>query len=319
MNFDVTYDHITLAQQRISSHVLLTPLLESERIRQNSGLNLRFKAENLQHIGAFKARGATNAVLGLDDRSAARGVVTHSSGNHAAALARAAKIRGVQAHIVMPHNSAQSKIQSVRWFGFEPIFCEPSAPARAAAATRLQEETGAVMIHPYDHREVIAGQGTVGLEIVQQWPEVDTVLAPVGGGGLMAGLLIALKSLKPSIKVIAVEPELADDAYRSLRSGKIEQPTRYDTIADGLRTCLGELNFPIIKNLVDDLVLVSEAEILQCTRMLCEQLRVVVEPSGAVSVAGALQLANQLSGRNVCCVLSGGNIDFGQCRLGMAS
>jgi threonine dehydratase len=299
--------------------VLTTPLLPHEGLSNQLGFALGFKAENLQHIGAFKTRGAINAVMSLSQQAANCGVVTHSSGNHAAALARAARIRQIPAYIVMPHNSARIKIESVRSFGCEPHFCEPSAPARAAAADELQRQTGARLVHPYDDIVVIAGQGTVGLEILDQWPEVDVVLAPVGGGGLMSGLLLSLKLQRPDVQVIAVEPEQADDAARSLRSGKIEQPTRYDTIADGLRTCLGQITFPILQQYLDEIVLVSDREILQATRMLSEVVHLVVEPSGAVSFAGAMKLAKQLQGKRVCTVLSGGNIDFGSCQLGYST
>ncbi|MFO0944262.1 MAG: pyridoxal-phosphate dependent enzyme [Pirellulales bacterium] len=254
--------------------------------------------------------------LALSNAQASRGVVTHSSGNHAAALARAARIRSIAAHIVMPENSAATKIASVRSFGFEPHFCAPSAPARAAAAEELLRQTGATLVHPYNDVRVICGQGTVGLEILQQWPDADVVLAPVGGGGLMSGLLVALKAIKPSIQVIAVEPELADDAARSLSVGAIQQPTRYDSIADGLRTSLGEITFEVLREQLDEIVLVSEAEISQAMRMLAEEVHLVVEPSGAVSLAGAIKLSSKLHGKNVCVVLSGGNLDFGTCRLG---
>ncbi len=316
MHESLTLAEVQAAHQRIRPHVLETPLLFSERLSGRSGMFLGFKAENLQHIGAFKARGATNAVLSLSDAQASRGVVTHSSGNHAAALARAARIRSIGAHIVMPENSALTKIASVRSFGFEPHFCQPSAPARAAAADQLLQQTGGTLVHPYDDVKVICGQGTVGLEIVQQWSDVDVVLAPVGGGGLMSGLLVALKAIRPEIQVIAVEPELADDAARSLGAGSIQQPLRYDSVADGLRSSLGEITFDVLRQLLDEIVLVSEAEILHAMRTLAEDVHLVVEPSGAVSLAGAMKLCQRLQGKKVCAVLSGGNLDFGACKLG---
>lgn len=316
MHESLTLSEVKNAHQRIKPYVLETPLIYSEKLSSRLGLKLAFKAENLQHIGAFKARGATNAVLSLSDAQASRGVVTHSSGNHAAALARAARIRSIQAHIVMPENSALTKIASVRSFGFEPHFCQPSAPARAAAAEQLLQQTGGALVHPYDDVKVICGQGTVGLEIVQQWPEVDVVLAPVGGGGLMSGLLVALKKINPAIQVIGVEPELADDAARSLAAGSIQQPTRYDSVADGLRSSLGEITFQVLRELLDEIVLVSEMEIGQAMRMLAEEVHLVVEPSGAVSFAGAMKLSSKLQGKNVGVVLSGGNLDFGSCKLG---
>lgn len=316
MNPDLSIESVRQAQQLIRPYVLQTPLVFSEKLSERYGMNFAFKAENLQHIGAFKARGATNAVLALTPEQASAGVVTHSSGNHAAALARAARIRSIPAYIVMPHNSAQTKIASVLYFGFQPHFCEPSAPARAAACDQLMHQTGATLVHPYNDTKVICGQGTTGLEIVEQWSQVDVVLAPVGGGGLISGLLIALKAINPKIQVIAVEPEQADDASRSLQSGKIEQPTRYDTVADGLRTCLGELTFEVMQDLLDQIVLVSDTEILVAMRELAQDARLVVEPSGAVSFAGAKKISQQLAGKNVCAVLSGGNLDFGKCQLG---
>lgn len=313
----LTLANVHEAHRRIEHHVLRTPLIYAEKLSRTSGLNLSFKAENLQHIGAFKARGATNAVLALSDDQASMGVLTHSSGNHAAALARAAKIRGIQAHIVMPENSALNKIASVRSFGFEPHFCEPTAPARAAAAEELRLRTGATMVHPYDDPWVICGQGTVGLEISRQCPDVDVVFAPVGGGGLLSGLLVALKAINPQIMVIAAEPELADDAARSLKAGSIQQPTRYDSIADGLRSSLGENTFPVMQRLLDDIQLVSEVEIMRAMRLLAEEVHLVVEPSGAVSLAAALRAGSRFADKNICVVLSGGNLEFGNCSLGL--
>jgi threonine dehydratase len=301
---------IQQAQQRIAQWIVQTPLVHCEELSAQYGLKLGCKAENLQYVGAFKARGASNAVLQLDFDSARRGVVTHSSGNHAAALARAASKRDIPAHIVMPHNSAKKKIQAVRNFGFEPYFCEPSAPERAAAAAKVQDETGAVMVHPYDDAHVMAGQGTVGLEILQQWSSVDIVVVPVGGGGLLSGMLVAIKSLKPRVQIYAAEPEWADDAARSLAAGTIQMPTRYDSIADGLRTSLGQLTFPIIQQYLDGIVCVSESEILTATRQLAMSARLVAEPSGAVSLAAAIKMAPCWLGKNVCVVVSGGNLDL---------
>jgi threonine dehydratase len=282
------------------------------------GCRLHFKAENLQHTGAFKARGAMNAVLRLDDDQAARGVVTHSSGNHAAALARAATVRGIPAHVVMPHNSAPPKIAAVRGYGVDVVFCEPTGEARAAVAEEVRQRTGATLVHPYDDPAVMAGQGTVGLEILEQLPDVEVVLVPVGGGGLLSGVLTAVKACQPRVKVVAVEPALADDTARSLAAGHPLPPARYDTVADGLRTGIGQLTFPIISALLDDIVLVSDEAILRATRRLAEEVHLVVEPSGAVALAGLLHVAADHPGRKVAIVLSGGNLDFGPCKLGSA-
>lgn len=312
----ISLHDIQAAAQRIAPYIIRTPTLLNERLSQDLDCEVHFKPESLQHMGAFKARGATNAVMQLDEEGAARGVVTHSSGNHAAALARAARLRGIPAHVVMPSNSATNKIAAVRSYGVEPVFCEPSAESRAATAEALRQQTGATLVHPYDSFPVMAGQGTVGLELLDQILRLDAVLVPVGGGGLLSGVLTAIKALAPEIQVIAAEPEWADDAYRSLQSGKIEMPTRYDTIADGLRSPLGENTFPIIRELLDDIILVSEAAILAAMRRLAEDARLVVEPSGAVTLAALTSAAKRFAGKRVAVVLSGGNLDLGEYNLG---
>lgn len=300
---------IQAAAERIRDAVVTTPVLSSESLNAALGLSLWFKCENLQHGGAFKARGACHAVGCLTPEEAAAGVVTHSSGNHAAALARAAVRRGIRAHIVMPRNSAAVKLAAVRRLGVEPLLCEPTAVARETLARQVMEDTGAVLIHPYNDVRVMAGQGTVALELLQQLPDLQTVVVPVGGGGLLSGMLVALKSLRPEITVFAAEPQLADDAARSLRSGCIEQPLRYDTIADGLRTPLGSLTFPIIQRLVDGVLLVDEATIVEATLRIQSDVRVVAEPSGAVSLGAVVQHAERFRGQRVAVVISGGNLD----------
>jgi len=305
----VSLTDIQDAARRIEGHVLQTPALRMVQMQLPEDIDLWLKCENLQYVGAFKARGACNAVFGLSEAEAARGVVTHSSGNHAAALARAARLRGIPAHIVMPHNSASVKLDAVRRLEVKPILCEPNAESRAATAEQVRQETGAVMIHPYDDSRIIAGQGTVGLEILEQVPNVDIVVVPVGGGGLLSGCLIAIKSQRPDIQVIAAEPAFADDARRSLDLGAIQSPTRYDTIADGLRTPLGELTFPVIQSLVDDILLVEEDDIVAATRTLLFQGKLLAEPSGAVTTACVLKYAEQFRGRRVVAVVSGGNLD----------
>jgi threonine dehydratase len=305
----LSLDTIRDAQRRIVEHVVRTPMLTSERLNQSTGLDITFKCENLQHVGAFKARGACNAVFSLTPVEAGKGVVTHSSGNHAAALARAASIRGIRAHVVMPGNSKVNKIAAVRRFGVEPTFCDPDATSRQQTADRIADETGATFIHPYDDVQVIAGQGTVGLEIHEQLADFDVVVIPVGGGGLLAGCLTSLKSLRPDVKIIAAEPEWADDAFRSLKSGKIEQPTRYDTIGDGLRTPLGKLTFPIIQELADDILLATEQQIVAATRQIIEETKTIVEPSSAVPLASVLANASRFQDQRVVIVLSGGNLD----------
>jgi threonine dehydratase len=316
--FSVSISDIRTAAQRIRPHIIRTPCVSSATLSESIGVELWLKCENLQFVGAFKARGACNAVLSLTDDEAARGVVTHSSGNHAAALARAAAIRGIAAHIVMPDNSAAVKLNAVRALGVEPILCQPTAEARSAKAQQVMQRTGAVMIHPYDDARIVAGQGTVGLEIADQTPRPDIVVVPVGGGGLLAGCLIALKSILPGITVIAAEPELADDARRSVDADAIQQPTRYDTIADGLRTPLGELTFPIIRSLVDDILLVNEESIIEATRRLLLEGKLLSEPSGAVSTACVIQHNGRFAGKRVAAVISGGNLDLDQLSFGTA-
>lgn len=301
---------IEQAAIRIQPYVLTTPLMETWALQALTGCRLRLKCENLQHGYAFKARGACNAVFSLSDEEASRGVVTHSSGNHAAALARAAVLRGIAAHIVMPHNSARVKLEAVLAMGIDPILCEPDSASREAAAARVQQETGATLIHPFNNRQVIAGQGTAALEMLQQAPDVDTIVVPVGGGGLLSGVLIAVKTLRPDIRVIGAEPTLADDAFRSLKSGKIEPALRTDTIADGLRTPLGTLTFPVIQQLVDEILCADEQVIIHATRLLAERVKLIAEPSGAVPLAVMLQHSPQFAGRNVVALISGGNLDI---------
>ncbi len=301
---------VKAAQARISGGVLQTPCLHSELLTKQLDCQLFLKAENLQHIGAFKARGALNAVLSLDDATAQRGVVTHSSGNHAAALARAAKLRGIPAHIVMPNNSAQAKIAAVRTLGVEPVFCEPTIQARESTAAGLQRETGANLVHPYDDPRVIAGQGTVALEMLAQVQGLDAIVAPVGGGGLLSGILTVVTAMNPDIRVYAAEPALADDCFRSLISGQIEAPQRYDTIADGLRSSLGQLTFPIIRDSVERILLVSEDAIVAAMRQLAESAKLIVEPSGAVALAAIGEHNATFKGQKVGVVLTGGNLDF---------
>ncbi len=306
----ISLEDIREAHQRIRPWIRRTPCLSFETLNVSSGSQIVFKCENLQEVGAFKARGATNAVLSLTEDEAARGVATHSSGNHAAALARAARIRGIPAHIVMPANSRPNKLRAVRNLGVEPILCGPSAQERQAAAQAVVEQTGATLIHPYDLPAIMAGQGTAALEMTEELEPLDVVLIPVGGGGLLSGSLIALKALWPKTQVIAAEPAWADDAWRSWKSGRIEQPNRYDTIADGLRTPLGTHTFPVIRDLIDDIILVKEGEIIQATKLLTETTRTLVEPSGALPFAALLTDPQRFEEKRTGIILSGGNLDL---------
>ncbi|MCO8122247.1 threonine/serine dehydratase [Stieleria sp. TO1_6] len=313
----IELDDVRSAADRIQQSVIRTPAIRCERLSKRLGCQIALKAENLQHVGAFKARGAANAVLSLNEHDASRGVVTHSSGNHAAALARAAARRGIPAHVVMPDNSSAVKIAAVQSYGVQPVFCQPNETSRTETAEALRRETGATFVHPYETPAVIAGQGTVGLELLQQIESIDAILVPVGGGGLLAGILVAVKSLRPDVKVFAVEPAWADDTARSLSIGSPQSPTRYDTVADGLRTGIGQNTFPVIQRWVDGLFLVSENAILSAMRRIAEDAHLVCEPSGAVALAGLIENADEFAGQTVGVVISGGNLDFADCKMGL--
>jgi threonine dehydratase len=306
----VDLDTIRAAHARIREHVRRTPVLTSPQLDAAIGSMLFFKCENLQEIGAFKARGACNAVLSLDDGQAARGVVTHSSGNHGAALAWAAARRRIPAWIVMPDNAAKVKQSAVTDLGAIVRYCEPTVAAREAMCAAVQTETGATLVHPYNDWRVIAGQGTAALELLEDVPSLDAIVTPVGGGGLLSGTAIAAKSMKPSISVFGAEPEGADDAYQSLRSGRIVPQTDPRTIADGLRSSLGDKTFAIISSSVDAIATTSEAAIVRAMRLCWEKLRLVVEPSSAVPLAAMLENKLPIAGMRVGVILSGGNVDL---------
>jgi threonine dehydratase len=306
----VDLDTIRAAHARIREHVRRTPVLTSAQLDAAIGSTLFFKCENLQEIGAFKARGACNAVLSLDDGQAARGVVTHSSGNHGAALAWAAARRRIPAWIVMPDNAAKVKQNAVTDLGAIVRYCEPTVAAREAMCAAVQTETGATLVHPYNDWRVIAGQGTAALELLEDVPGLDAIVTPVGGGGLLSGTAIAAKSMKPSISVFGAEPEGADDAYQSLRSGRIVPQTDPRTIADGLRSSLGDKTFAVISSSVDAIGTTSEAAIVRAMRLCWEKLRLVVEPSSAVPLAAMLENKLPIAGMRVGVILSGGNVDL---------
>ena len=298
------------ARQRIADHVYHTPVMTSRLLDEHVGASLFFKCEHLQKVGAFKARGATNAVLSLTEDEASSGVATHSSGNHGAALAMAASARGIPAHIVMPSNAPQVKKDAVASYGGLIIECEPTLAAREATVARVIEHTGAVEIHPYNDPRIIAGQGTAALELLEQIENLDVLVVPVGGGGLLAGTAIAAKGINANIEVIAVEPEGADDAFRSFGLGELQPQTNPQTIADGLRAGLGKLNFDIIRNHVDTIVTVSDALIVEAMQLQWTRMKQVVEPSGAVSFAGLLEHPERFRKRRVGVIISGGNVDL---------
>jgi len=301
---------IRAAHVRIRPHITRTPVLTNSRLDAACGGKLFFKCENLQKVGAFKARGATNAVFALTDAEAAKGVATHSSGNHAAALARAAKLRGIKANIVMPSNSAKPKVRSVEGYGGKITFCEPTQAARESTCAKIVAETGATMIHPFENFNVMAGQGTATVELLEDFPNLDLILCPVGGGGLLSGTAVAAKALRTGIKIIAVEPAEADDTAQSFRAGKIVPLVKTTTIADGLRTTVGAPNFEIIKRDVAEIVTVSEAAIVAAMRVIWEALKIVVEPSAAVPFAAIMEKRVDVTGKRVGIILSGGNVDL---------
>lgn len=305
-----TLDDIRLAAERIRPYAHRTPILTCSAINELCAAELFFKCENFQKVGAFKFRGATNAVFSLDEDEAARGVATHSSGNHAAALALAARLRGVPAHIVMPDNAPQVKKDAVAGYGAQITFCEPTLQAREATLEEIMQQTGATLVHPYDDDRVITGQGTAALELCEDIPDLDVVMTPVGGGGLLAGTSIAVSALSPSTKTIAAEPANADDAFRSLAAGRIIPSDNPRTVADGLLTSLGTRNFPIIQSRVSSIVTVTEDAIIEAMRLIWERMKIVVEPSGAVPLAAIRTRRAEISGQRIGIILSGGNVDL---------
>lgn len=306
----VTLNDIREAAQRIKPYAHRTPVLTNENLNHHVGARVFLKCENFQKVGAFKFRGACNAVFSLSDEEAAHGVCTHSSGNHAQALALAAKIRGIPAYIVMPNNAPAVKKNAVAGYGGQITFCEPTLEARESTLDRIRLDTGANVVHPYNDERVIAGQGTAALELLEDHPDLDVVIAPVGGGGLLSGTSIAATEIKKGIRVIAGEPELADDAFRSIIAGEIIPSTNPKTIADGLLTSLGALTFPIIQQRVEQIVTVSEAGIIESMRFVWERAKIIIEPSAAVAIAVLWEKKIDLSGLKVGVIISGGNVDL---------
>jgi len=300
---------IEKAHRLIEPFVHYTSVLTSQTFDAMFGSRFFFKCENFQKAGAFKSRGAVNAVFSLTDNEAAKGVATHSSGNHAQALARAAKLRGVKAYIVMPENAPQVKVDAVKGYGADITFCEPTLKAREETLKQVVKRTGAVEIHPYDKFEIVAGQATAAKELLQEYPDLDLILAPVGGGGLLAGTALAAKYFSDKAKVIACEPAGADDAYRSFKAGYIIPSENPDTIADGLLTSLGVLNFEIIKDEVTDVVTVSEDSIKKAMKLIWERMKIIIEPSSAVPFAAVLENKIEVRNKKAGIIISGGNVD----------
>ena len=310
MTLPVTIDDVLAADRRIRPHAHRTPVLTCASLDAMTGARLYFKCENLQKVGAFKFRGACNAVMALSDSEAARGVATHSSGNHAAALALAARLRGTRAHVVMPRTARAIKKAAVAGYGAAITECEPTLAAREAALAAVVAQTGATVVHPYNDPRVIAGQGTAALELLAEVDGLDMMLAPVGGGGLLSGTAVAAAALSPGTAVWGAEPAGADDAQCSLAEGRIVPSVNPQTIADGLLTSLGPNTFAILRALAAGIVTVSEAAIVTAMRHSWERMKVLVEPSSAVPLAALLEHRLAVAGMRVGIIVSGGNVDL---------
>lgn len=301
---------IKLAQERIAPSIHRTPVMTSTALNNITGSNIFFKCENFQKTGSFKIRGATNAIAQLSEQQLQKGVATHSSGNHGAALAKGAAQRQIKAYIVMPSNAPEVKKKAVRSYGAEIIECEPTLKAREETLKKIVEDTGATFIHSYNHPHIIAGQATACIELLEDIDNCDYVMPPVGGGGLLSGTALAAHFLFPHVQVLAAEPSGADDAYRSFKLGKLIPSTHPKTIADGLLTSLGEINFAIISQHVKDILTVDDDMIRKAMRLLWERMKIVVEPSGAVPFAAVLSNQERFANKNVGLIVSGGNIDL---------
>lgn len=318
---NIGWIEIVEAHERIQPLIHRTPVMTSTSLNEMTGATLYFKCENLQKTGSFKIRGASNAIFSLSEEEAKHGVVTHSSGNHAAAVARAAAWRGVSAWIVMPKNAPAVKCRAVEAYGGKITYCEPTVSARTEAAAKIQAETGAVLIHPYDDDRIIAGQATAAKELMEEVAELDAVLAPVSGGGLLSGTCLGAKGVRATVRVFGCEPERADDAYRSLKTGVLQTQESSDTIADGLRASLAPRTFAILRKHVEGILLVSEDEIRATMRLLWQRMKIVIEPSSAVALApllrkggvAGLELASGMAGMRprIGVILSGGNVEMG--------
>lgn len=304
------YADVLAAAERIRPYVKRTPVLTSSFFDERSGASLFFKCENFQKMGAFKFRGACNAVFGTELEALRGGVVTHSSGNHGQALALAARMRGVPAHVVMPDNAARVKLEAVRGYGATVHFCASTQAAREATTARIMAETGAVLVHPYDDVRIMAGQGTAALELIDEVADLDIVLAPVGGGGLLSGTALAAQGRNPRLRVIGAEPRGADDAWRSLAAGVITPVAAPDTVADGLRATLGPRAFAVMREHVERIVTVDDEAIIAAMRLTWERMKILIEPSSAVPLAAVLAEPALFAGRRVGIIVSGGNVDL---------
>ena len=308
----VTYNDIEKAHQRISEHIHNTPILTSDSLDNELGLNLFFKCENFQKTGSFKIRGATNSILQLKDTEIKNGIITTSSGNHGAAVAFIANKIGTSSKIIMPNNTPKNKIENVQRYGGEIFYCEPNIKSREDTLEKMIQKSGGSIIHPYNDEKIIAGQGTAAKELIEKVPDLDAIICPVSGGGLLSGTLLAAKNLKPGIKVFGAEPENADDTYRSILNNKIMSNETTDTIADGLRAQVGTVTFPIIKENVDKILLVSEEMIISSMYMIWQRLKIIIEPSCSIVLAALMLNSNKFLNKKVGLILTGGNYDLKQ-------
>lgn len=306
----VTLKDIEAAHERIRPHIHRTPVFTNNSLDELSGAELYFKCDNFQKAGSFKIRGATNTVEQLTIEELNRGVATTSSGNHGAALSMAVTRRGGKTKVVMPNNTPKIKINNVERNGGEVVWCEPEQESRESVLKELIEKTGAVVVHPYNDERIMAGQGTCAKELLEDHPELDVIVSPVSGGGLLSGTLLSSKALKTDIQVFGAEPAEADDAYRSLKLGKIVPNETINTICDGLRAQIGGLTFPVISDLVDDIITVTEEEIIDSMRMIWERLKMIVEPSSSITLGAVLKNKDRFNGKKVGLIISGGNVDL---------
>lgn len=305
-----TYEDMLAAHERIQPHIRRTPVRTSAFLNELTGAELFFKCESFQEPGAFKVRGATNAVFGLDEMQAAKGVATHSSGNHASCLSYAAMLRGIPCNVVMPRTAPQAKKDTVGRYGGRITECEPSTSSREETFAKVQAETGGDFVHPYNDPRVIAGQGTCAKEFVEQTDGLDMVVAPIGGGGMISGTCLTLSTLAPETQVIAAEPEQADDAYRSFKAGYIIADDAPKTVADGLLVPLKELTWHFVSNHVSEIYTASDAEIIEAMKLIWKHLRIVMEPSSAVPLATILKNKDAFAGKRVGLIVTGGNVDL---------
>jgi threonine dehydratase len=309
-NHEPGKEDILKAAERILPYLHRTPILTCSAINDLAGANIFFKCENFQKAGAFKSRGATNAVFSIDPYDLKQGVATHSSGNHAAALARAAQLKNIPAYIVMPENSSKVKIAAVKTYGGRITFCKPTLEAREEKLNEVLIDTNAFEIHPYNNYTIIAGQATAALELIEDQPELDTIIAPVGGGGLLSGTALAVHYFSSTTKVIAAEPSGADDAYQSFYQKRLIPSVNPDTIADGLRTSLGSLTFPIIRRLVNDIITVNDQATVEAMKLVWERMKIIIEPSSAVALAIVLKHKQRFAEQKIGIIISGGNVDL---------